>query len=733
MNCYKRWPLRSFSRALARAHSTTTTSSPKPPSPPNGTAGAAPFPLKQVTKSNFEAALADLRTHVRSADFVAIDLEMTGITSAPWRESFEFDRFDVRYLKVKDSAEKFAVVQFGVCPFRWDPLKNSFISHPHNFFVFPRQELPFDGPSHEFLCQTTSIDFLAKYQFDFNACIHEGVSYLSRRQEEEALRQLNSHYEDESYNSWLKLKEGREKPLGRIADVLFAERMKNRLSEWRDVMLHGGNGWPEIQRSSSNSSQQFQTIFFKMRPALSLHGFTSHQLRLIQLVTRKHFSDLAYVHGDGENFSSSELVVYTESEEDRNLLMKEVKDERRRGAETKIKAAIGFRHVIDLLSSEKKLIVGHNCFLDIAHIYSKFSGPLPSTAEDFVSSVNKYFSHIIDTKILLNADEILQRRMKRSKTSLSSAFALLCPQMSLGSKSSRLVFQQCVEVDVEVDNIRFSVWNPGAKHEAGYDAFMTGYIFAQSCSLLGIDFKLHSKCLAHNEKLQKHINLLYLSWINGVIVDLRTGKKTAESLVSHKTGKRYPPIVFENIALVWGFPSKLKAVDIRECISKAFGVRSVTSVYHVDETAVFIQFSKTELISDFLILMHNLDKNKDPISVLHPLSKLLEGGSTHAATYEAYKEICASPTSKVLFADQAKAAGIKWKTRLEESKLEIEIQEHKSVNEEDNITNHVPDSVEKTPVAKTDNATGSSSYSQLSCDDIADSFSTTEVKQSGVI
>lgn len=88
------------------------------------------FPLKNVTKSNFEAAVAELRNHVRAADFVAIDLEMTGITSAPWRESFEFDRFDVRYLKVKDSAEKFAVVQFGVCPFRWDSTKNSFIAHP---------------------------------------------------------------------------------------------------------------------------------------------------------------------------------------------------------------------------------------------------------------------------------------------------------------------------------------------------------------------------------------------------------------------------------------------------------------------------------------------------------------------------------------------------------------------------------------------------------------------------
>lgn len=46
----------------------------------------------------------------------------------------------------------------------------------HNFYVFPRQELPISGPSYEFMCQTASLDFLAKYQFDFNACINEGSS-----------------------------------------------------------------------------------------------------------------------------------------------------------------------------------------------------------------------------------------------------------------------------------------------------------------------------------------------------------------------------------------------------------------------------------------------------------------------------------------------------------------------------------------------------------------------------
>lgn len=40
-----------------------------------------------------------------------------------------------------------------------------------------------------------------------------------------------------------------------------------------------------------------------------------------------------------------------------------MKDEQHREVEMKIKAAIGFRQVIDFLASEKKLIVGHNCFL----------------------------------------------------------------------------------------------------------------------------------------------------------------------------------------------------------------------------------------------------------------------------------------------------------------------------------------------------------------------------------
>jgi poly(A)-specific ribonuclease len=642
------WIVRTISQTLTLASSSSARSF----------CSSSTFAIKNVTKSNFESSLRDLRQYVKEADFVAIDLEMTGVTSAPWRDSLEFDRFDIRYLKAKDSAEKFAVVQFGVCPFRYDHSKQSFVAYPHNFYVFPRQEVPVSG-SYEFLCQTSSIDFLAKYQFDFNACIHEGISYLSRGQEDEALRRLSASDDEELSPS--NFSDIREKPLTRMADILFTERMKIKMKEWREDLLHVKNGVSGSTTSTDQSNQQFQTIFFKMRPAVKLIGFTSHQLRLIKLVTQKHFKDLAYIKVTDDASFLQQLIVYTESKNDMDLLMKEVKDCLHKEAKMKIDSAIGFRHVIDLLASEKKLIVGHNSFLDIAHIYSKFLGQLPSAAEEYVSLVHKYFPHIIDTKVLLNENSTLQCVIRKNSTSLSKAFALLCPQIASGVKSSVLAHKPCIKVEVQVDDMRSSNWNSGAKHEAGYDAFMTGCIFAQACNHLSLDFEIKrsSLNLPNEEKLQKEINLLYLSWINNDIIDLKTGKQFISSSNSSNVKTRYSKIIFQSIVLIWGFPSKLKAADIKECLLKVFGLTSVTSIYHLDTTAVFVQFNKTELVDVFLELKSTLERNNDPISVLHPLSKILDGGFTRAANYESYIDFCSSPISKVLFADQADTVGIK--------------------------------------------------------------------------
>ncbi|CAN6933431.1 unnamed protein product [Brassica oleracea] len=103
---------------------------------------------------------------------------------------------------------------------------------------------------------------------------------------------------------------------------------------------------------------------------------------------------------------------------------------------------------------------------------------------------------------------MLHQRMNKSSTSLSSAFSSLCPQVEVPSPGSDLFLQQRVKIDAQVDDVRCSNWNTGRKHEAGYDAFVTGCGFAQASSHLGFDFAHHSDNIAQNEKLENYISPL---------------------------------------------------------------------------------------------------------------------------------------------------------------------------------------------------------------------------------
>uniref|UniRef100_A0A0E0KRN7 Uncharacterized protein n=1 Tax=Oryza punctata TaxID=4537 RepID=A0A0E0KRN7_ORYPU len=561
--------------------------------------------VKQVTRGNLAEALEGLRARVRDAAFVGIDLEMSGVTSAPWRDTLELDRADVRYLKLRDSAERFAALQLGVCPFRWDPAKSAFVAHPHNFFIFPRNEFLNDCSSHEFLCQTTSIDFLAKYQFDFNTCFREGIYYLSRTQEEEALQKLYTLHNNETSAYPNTSEEGEDVPLKSAADVLFTERMKIKFNEWRNSIVSN-------QRVDDH---------------------------------RKHFRDLVYVCTFLEDGVSEKRVVYTDTNDDKILLMKYVREDLLKSREAKVKSAVGIRHVIDLLASERKLIV------DIAQIYSKFVGPLPSSMEEFALSINKIFPHMADTRHLMSVNEAVQYLMRQKSKSLSSAFSLLCPALHAPDEKSSTL--SSVRIEVEADETVLSCFTSGAKHEAGYDAFMTGCVFVQLCAYLGIKFEHLSplESLGTNINLKKHINLLPPCWNSGTVLDLSTGTERPDAGYKH----RYPAAMYDNIVLIWGFQSKARPKDIKDCISKVFGRASVTSVFPIDSTAVLVQFSKQESVNDFLDLKAALESADSAISVLHPLSTILEGGKTRAAKYDTYRDICRSSVSKFSFADQAEA------------------------------------------------------------------------------
>lgn len=180
--------------------------------------------VKQVNRSNFATALEEIKTHILNSDYIAISLKKTGAFSSPWQKVLPIDTDQTAYLKAKYASEKFQVFQLAVCPFSLESSK--VIAYPYNFHLFPRDELKLRMPSYSFSCQSSYLTSMANEGFDFNACIRDGISYLSRAQESTAKGRIENLLPGSFITQF-------EAPSTySVADSMFTERIKARLKHW---------------------------------------------------------------------------------------------------------------------------------------------------------------------------------------------------------------------------------------------------------------------------------------------------------------------------------------------------------------------------------------------------------------------------------------------------------------------------------------------------------------------
>lgn len=228
---------------------------------------------------------------------------------------------------------------------------------------------------------------MAREGFDFNVCFYNGISYLSRAQESAAIvRMGNLRSTDNGTQS---------SPVHSVADSVFSERIKSRVKNWR-IACKDSNRYDNALISSLRKviagSEKYGS-----RPCLSIDVCSERQVQLV-LEMLKGFADVvplrAPVKGGGMQVVR---VILTCSEEDKNLLEEEL----RNMEEEQNRSIRGFREVIDLISTSQKPVVAHNSLNDFASIYSKFLAPLPSTMNEFCSSLLLAFPLILDNNHLL--------------------------------------------------------------------------------------------------------------------------------------------------------------------------------------------------------------------------------------------------------------------------------------------------------------------------------------------
>ncbi|XP_058433935.1 poly(A)-specific ribonuclease PARN isoform X2 [Marmota monax] len=147
----------------------------------------------EIIRSNFKSNLQKVYQAIEEADFFAIDGEFSGISDGPSVTALTngFDTPEERYQKLKKHSMDFLLFQFGLCTFKYDYTDSKYVTKSFNFYVFPK---PFSrsSPDVKFVCQSSSIDFLASQGFDFNKVFRNGIPYLNQEEE----RQLREQYDE---------------------------------------------------------------------------------------------------------------------------------------------------------------------------------------------------------------------------------------------------------------------------------------------------------------------------------------------------------------------------------------------------------------------------------------------------------------------------------------------------------------------------------------------------------
>eukprot|EP00898_Chlorokybus_atmophyticus_P000942 jgi/Chlat1/1849/Chrsp141S02188 len=411
-----------------------------------------------VTRENFEEVFPAVREAVNACEFVAIDTEFTGLGLSPSRKVDALtDALEDRYLRIAESARNFLIIQFGLSAFTWDSTLNRYIARTWNFYTFPRPAYGFDLC---FTSQASSLNFLMSQGFDFNKWVRDGVSFLP------------IEYKDRVVRSLLE-------PRQRQAVVI-----KDRDKEFVEGVLQTVTAWlqsPEQQELTLGPYNGFQRllVYQELESAFNSTKFIVEKLEghsrdvQMKLIRATPAEIEAYEVGLDCHFACLHLQQPTQLLQINKLQQKK----------QDLHEAEGFTRVIRMLASSKKPVVGHNMLLDLSYTLHQFLRPLPQSYEDFKQQVAWTFrGGVFDTKYLASQlpDDFFQ-----NGTGLGVIYRQFYqPSPSSGDSIEPEAVKQVVPLVQHAQGFNRYAGDAAYEHEAGYDAYITGCVFAELARLL---------------------------------------------------------------------------------------------------------------------------------------------------------------------------------------------------------------------------------------------------------
>ncbi|NWT05404.1 PNDC1 ribonuclease, partial [Mionectes macconnelli] len=323
-----------------------------------------------------------------------------------------FDSPVERYLKTRQSVQRFTVTQLGKCCSDTESDLLGYVVHSYNFFLFPSMLGVRDV---EFTLSASSIQFLSRYGFDYNKFLKDGIPYMNEVQEKILRQHLLA-------GSWTFHSAVNRDVLRKVIDEV---------TSWIAV------------------AEEEETMI--------LQDLSDYHMLEVQLVLRQALQNVWT-----EPLGSKKVMVKKVSPQDRQLLENSSCDPCQ--IELILLSARGFTNLFQILVEAKKPLVGHNMLMDLMHLHDKFYKPLPESYEEFKRNIHNLFPVLIDTKTVTKS--MKKNYLFPRVSGLLEAYSVLCSSSLNPKDPLRPV------IDLASDCSRYA--EKESPHEAGYDAFLCG-------------------------------------------------------------------------------------------------------------------------------------------------------------------------------------------------------------------------------------------------------------------
>jgi len=418
----------------------------------------------EAWKNNADTVLKKFKEVVPKATFIAVDCEFSGLMSTKQRTGMSkkirrHDTPEQRYQLARKFVSDFCLLQLGVSVFTYDPKNSCFVCTTFTLHLFPQTSLR--DCDRRFLCQASSMSFLAKHNFNFNKLFTDAIPYLTEEDRTQKLQSMENY---------------KEKRL--------AQRIKNE----QDVRIKASSAADikfvtEIRKKLDDLVKQHQIDTTRKLTIVKASNF--QRLLLYNNITCD-YPDLTHEKVQQE-LGTAVIVSFRNSKKSRDALDR-INREKRQAEKIKLLTEqCGLAKFFDVLTASKIPVVVHNGMLDLIHIHQSTIGKVPEAFIDFKKNLRRFTRNIFDTKFM--------------------AYNLAAKDERIISTALEDLYKATQEWDGPEVDVEF--FKPAQSHDAGYDAQMTGMIFVKLLANTGVledKTNLTSRTMVDHESMADYVD-----------------------------------------------------------------------------------------------------------------------------------------------------------------------------------------------------------------------------------